>query len=179
MTLEQIRAQVIGTVWQAIVQSKVDLTPIPSDQQEKLVGAITDNLLVMVDNILKSQSEEEMAAEKQEQEQQGEQVLWQGRPFLSMVEFYTLTTDRLKVVRGWLARNIENFELVRVQDIDFKQNISERALGIGDIKIRGADPSDPEITLRNVHHPEEVYETLRKAWLEARKRHGLQFREFM
>jgi hypothetical protein len=179
MTLEQIRAQVIGTVWQAIVQSKVDLTSIPSDQQEKLVGTITDNVLVMVDNLINKQSDEEMAADKQEEEQHGEEVLWQGRPFLSMVEFYTLTTDRLKVVKGWVSREIENFELVRVQDIDFKQNISERALGIGDIKIRGSDPSDPEITLRNVHHPEEVYEIMRKAWLEARKRHGLQFREYM
>jgi len=179
MTLEQIRAQVIGTVWQAIVQSKVDLTAIPSDQQEKLVGTITDSVLVMVDNIIKAESEEEMAAERQEEEQNGETVLWQGRPFLSLVEFYTLTSDRLKIVKGFLGRNIENFELVRVQDIDFKQNISERMLGIGDIEIRGHDPSDPNIVLRNVHDPEQVYETLRKAWLEARKRHGLQFREYM
>lgn len=179
MTLEQIRAQVISTVWLAIVQSKVDLTIIPPDQQEKLVSTITDNMLVMVDNIINSQSEEDMAADKQEEEQQGEEVLWQGRPFLSLVEFYTLTNDRLKIIKGFLGRNIENFELVRIQDIDFKQSISERALGIGDIQIRGHDTSDPFITLRNVHDPEQVYEILRKAWLEARKRHGLQFREYM
>ena len=179
MTLEQIRAQVIGTVWQAIVQSKVDLAVIPADQQEKLVSTIADNVLVMVDNIMKSQSEDEMAAEKQEEEQQGEVVIWQGRPFLSLVEFYTLTNDRLKIIKGFLGRHTENFELVRVQDIDFKQNVSERMLGIGDIEIRGHDPSDPNIILRNIHDPEQVYETLRKAWLEARKRHGLQFREYM
>ena len=49
----------------------------------------------------------------------------------------------------------------------------------GDIFIKGQDASNPEVILRNVAKPEEVYEVLRKAWLEARKRHGLQFREFM
>jgi len=178
-TLEQLRAQAISSVWQAVVQSKVDLSTIPADQQEKLVSAIADNVLVLADTLLNSQAEPEMEEEKTEEEEHGEKVLWQGRPFLSLVEFYTLTNDRLKVKRGLLSRHIENYELVRIQDIDFKQNLSERTLGIGDITIRGHDPSDPEIILRNVHHPEEVYEVMRKAWLEARKRHGLQFREFM
>jgi hypothetical protein len=52
-------------------------------------------------------------------------------------------------------------------------------LGIGNITIRGHDVSDPKIVLRNVKGPDEVYEMLRRAWLEARKRHGLEFREFM
>ena len=179
MTLEQLRAQAISTVWQAVVQSKVDLSTIPPDQQEKLVSTIADNVLILADSLLNTPSEPEMEEDKKEVEEFGEQVLWQGRPFLSLVEFYTLTSDRLKIVKGFISRDIENFELVRIQDIDFKQNISERALGIGDIHVRGHDPSDPEITLRNIKHPEEVYETMRKAWLGARKRHGLQFREFM
>jgi hypothetical protein len=33
--------------------------------------------------------------------------------------------------------------------------------------------------LRNVRDPEQVYEILRRAWLDSRKRHGLEFREFM
>ena len=109
----------------------------------------------------------------------GEQVLWKGRPFLSLVESYTITSERLKINTGLASKHVENFELIRVQDIDFKQGMGERLLGIGDVNIRGHDPSNPEITLRNVHKPEEVYETIRRAWLEARKRHGLKFNEFM
>jgi hypothetical protein len=74
---------------------------------------------------------------------------------------------------------VENYELIRMQDIDFKQGMSERIMGIGDITIRGQDPSDPKIELRNVADPEKIYEILRRAWLDARKRHGLQFREYM
>ena len=109
----------------------------------------------------------------------GEQVLWEGRPFLSLVEYYVLTSERLKIRQGLLGRDIENFELIRIQDIDFKQGVTERIFGIGDITITGQDPSNPKIVLRNVPKPEVVYETLRRAWLEARKRYGLQFREFM
>jgi uncharacterized membrane protein YdbT with pleckstrin-like domain len=101
------------------------------------------------------------------------------RSFMSLVEKYILTNERIKIVHGLLSRQVENFELVRVQDIDFKQNVGERVLGIGDISIRGHDLSNPVITLRNVQNPEEVYEKMRRAWMEARKRHGLQFREYM
>jgi hypothetical protein len=52
-------------------------------------------------------------------------------------------------------------------------------IGIGDIVIHGQDPSDPNVELRNVSEPDIVYETLRRAWLDARKRYGLQFSEFM
>ena len=77
------------------------------------------------------------------------------------------------------SRDIENFELIRIQDIDLSQGVHERVMGIGDVTIKGHDASAPEVVLRNVKNPEDVYETLRKAWLEARKRHGLQFREYM
>ena len=87
--------------------------------------------------------------------------------------------ERLKIRQGLLGREIENYELIRIQDIDLKQSMTDRVFGIGDLVIKGHDPSDPKIELRNVSKPEVVYETLRRAWLEARKRYGLQFREYM
>ena len=177
MTIDKQRAQVIGSIWQAIAQSGVDLTSIPQDQQEKLVGKIADGVMPVMDAILG----EALPPTPAEDELEGldERILWQGRPFLSLVENYTITTERVKIITGLVSRRVENFELIRVQDIDFKQGMGERMLGIGDINIRGHDPSNPEIVLRNVHKPEEVYETIRRAWLEARKRHGLKFNEFM
>jgi hypothetical protein len=178
MTIDQTRAQVISSVWQAIAQSGVDLSSIPLDQQEKLVGKVADQLMQTLDALL-----DEVASPPDEEDAQpaveGEQILWRGRPFLSLVETYTITTERIKIIKGLLGRGIENFELVRIQDIDYSQGLTERMLGIGDITIRGSDESNPKIELRNIHDPEQIYELLRKAWLEARKRHGLQFREFM
>ncbi len=179
MDLNKIRAQLISSVWQAIAQSGVDLSAIPTEAQEKLVGKIADNMMVAMDNILGEEFPAEAEAASEEEDDKEEKILWQGRPFLSLVERYTVTNERLKITRGMVGRKVENFELIRMQDIDYKQSMGERLMNLGDITIRGQDPSDPEVTLRNIPNPEEVYETLRKAWLDARKRHGLQFREYM
>ncbi len=177
MSIEQIRAKVIGSIWQAVAQSGVDLSALPHDQQENLVSKIADNVMATINSLQEDEIKGEVNAEIVDD--LDENVLWKGRPFLSLVESYLVTTERIKIVRGLLSRDVENFELIRIQDIDYKQGINERIFGIGDIMIRGHDASDPEILLRNVGDPEDVYEILRKAWLDARKRHGLEFREFM
>jgi hypothetical protein len=185
MTIDKIRAQMISTIWQAVAQSGVDLSTISQEHQEKLVRGIADRVMVtmnsVLDEVVLTETQVPPAAKAQAEPaaEHDEVVIWEDRPFMSLVEKYILTNERIKIVHGLLSRQVENFELVRVQDIDFKQNVGERVLGIGDISIRGHDPSTPEITLRNIQNPEEVYEKMRRAWMEARKRHGLQFREYM
>jgi len=177
MSIEQYRAKVKSGVWQAFAQSGVDLKSIPSEQQNKLADTITDNVLLSVNDILE-QAPHPAGVTPVELEGD-EQMIWEGRPFLSLVEFYTITSERVKVVKGLFGKDIENFELIRIQDIDVTQNLSERMLGIGDIKITGADATTPTVTLRDVRDPQDVYEKLRRAWLAARKKYGLIFREDM
>jgi hypothetical protein len=175
MSIEKKRAQIVASIWQAIAQSEGDLSSLPKEQQEDMVGKIADQVMLTINGMLDEESE----APTVELDELDERILWQGRPFLSLVESYILTNERLKIVKGLLSRDVENFELIRIQDIDLSQGVSDRILGIGDIEIKGHDPSDPEVVLRNVSDPEKVYEALRRTWLEARKRHGLEFREFM
>jgi hypothetical protein len=176
MSIEKNRQRVAGAVRQGLAKGGLDLAGLPADKQEMLVGAVSDSVLTsvneMLDDITKTPAEElQMAGD--------EHVLWQGRPFLSIDERYVITTQRVKIIKGVLARKVENYELIRVQDIDYKQGLGERIAGIGDIFIRGHDPSSPEIVLKNVPQPEAVYEVLRKAWLAARKTYGLQFRDIV
>jgi hypothetical protein len=182
MSIENTRAQITAQVWQAIAQSGVDVSAIPQDKQEKLVSKITDLMMLTLDHLLDEiqpdlETNKEQAAQPADQYE--EQILWRGRPFLSLVENYTITNERIKVVQGFLGKDIENFELIRIQDLDLDRNLAERIFKLGDLTIHGADPSDPKIVLRNIADPEKVYELLRKAWLEARRKHGLQFREYM
>lgn len=177
MSIEKTRAQIKGSIWQAIAQSEVDLSGVSQEDQEKLVTRIADHVMIAMNDLLEEMPSPEPPEEVMEED--GERVLWKGRPFLSMVESYVITTERVKVIRGVVSRGIENYELIRIQDIDLQQSINERLLGIGDITIRGQDASEPVLELRNVSRPDEVYEILRRAWLDARKRHGLQFREYM
>jgi hypothetical protein len=174
VTLEQNRARVVAAVWQAIAQSGVDLSSVPRDQQDRLVATIADTLLPTVNQML-----DEVAPLVSAEVSGEERILWEGRPFLSITERYVLTTERVRIYHGLIGRTVDDIELVRLQDIDFTQNAGERILGIGDIHLRGADVSTPETTLRNVHQPEEVRELIRRAWLDARKRYGVSFREQM
>jgi hypothetical protein len=180
MAVEQTRAQVISSIWRGIAQSGVNLAEIPVEQQEKMVDKIADQVLMSMNSLLDEVARPEPAAEAPEaQEEQGEQVLWRGRPFLSLREFYIITTERLKIYKGMLSRDMENIELIRIKDMDINQGVSERMLGIGDITLRGQDASAPDIVLNNISKPQEVFEILRKAWLDARKRYGLQFRDYV
>jgi hypothetical protein len=158
----------------------VDLSAVPSAEQEKLVTSIADKLMLTMDALISDETSLAVDEKPADLSAEGnEQILWQGRPFLSLVESYTITSERMKLVRGLLSRHVENYELIRIQDIDLKQGVGERMFNIGDIAIRGHDASDPMVILNNVSEPEKVYEILRRAWMEARKRHGLQFREYM
>ncbi len=175
-SVEQYRAKLKSAVWKAVAESGVDLSAVPVEQQARLVESVADESLLMVNEIL----DEAYSAGKDKVVTEGDEViLWQGRPFLSLVESYVVTTERIKVSKGLLGKDYENFELVRIQDIDLSRGLGERMVGLGDIHIKGADPSTPEVTLRNIKDPTTVYEILRKAWLAARKRYGLIFREDM
>ncbi len=175
-TVEQYRAKLKSAVWKAVSDSGVDLSAVPVEQQARLVDAVADEGLVMVNEIL----DEAVIPDKGKVVLEAEEVIvWEGRPFLSLVESYVITSERIKISRGLLGKDYENFELIRVQDIDVSRGLGERMMGLGDIHIKGADPSTPEITLRNIKDPTAVYELLRKAWLAARKRYGLIFREEM
>ena len=179
MTIEQYRTKIKSSLWQSIAQSGADLKSVSTEHQNELVDVMTDNVLLILDDILDDASPQKTPKGAAEDIEGDETILWEGRPFMSLVEFYTITNERVKIVRGMLGKDVENFELIRVQDIDISQNFSERVLNIGDITICGADASAPQVILRNVHDPNGVYELLRKAWLAARKKYGLIFREEM
>jgi hypothetical protein len=171
MAIDTYQAKVKSNIWKAIAQSGLSLNNVPMEEQNKFVDHLADNLLVLVNEMLDEVSRPELTSKAAIDLEQEEKIIWEGRPFLSLVENYTLTNERIKIITGLLGKDIQNYELIRVQDIDITQSVSERMLGIGDIVIKGADQSSPTIVLRNIHDPKEVYELLRKAWLSALKKY--------
>ena len=183
MSFAEMKTRLKATIWQAVAQSGVDLSSLPQAEQDKLVSAITDGMLQAVDDILSEASGQPISgtvAQPDEAEDEDEErVLWEGRPFLSLTVHYQITNERVKVVEGLLGKERYDVELVRIQDVDHKQNLTERTLNIGDVFIRSHDPGKPELTLRNVSNPAEVHEIIRRAMLKARKKYNLSYREEM
>ncbi len=188
MTIKEAQARIKARVWQAVAQAELDLSALDKETLESFVDLVTESALLEIDNELDASLQTAVSKtstvalddeEEEEEDEFGEEILWQGRPFLSLTLYYTITSERIKITSGLLGKAHENVELIRVQDVDHSQTFGERMLKIGDVSIRSHDPSHPEITLNNIQNPDKVYEILRRAILNARKRHNFSYREEM
>lgn len=180
MTLPEIQTKIKARVWQAIAQSGVDVSALPQADVDKLVGAITGGVLGEVNELLSEASGQPASQiNSPVADHDHEQILWEGRPFLSLSVRYQITDERVRIVQGLLGKERYDVELVRVQDVEHKQNLSERAMNMGDVFIRSHDSKKPEIVLENVTDPEQVHEILRRAILKARQKYNLSYREEM
>lgn len=180
MTLDQTKAKVTARIWQSIAQSGVSVSSIPQDQLDTLVDSIADGVLVAVNDFMEDAGlpvRTELAADTPAAGE--ETILWEGRPFLSFVTWYQITSERVRIIRGLLRKDRDDIELVRIQDLDLNQGVTERAVGVGDIIIHSSDPSTPTAVLNNVTEPQQVHEILRRAMLEARKRFRYSVQEEM
>lgn len=182
MSVKETRNRIKANVWQAIAQSELKLDALSKSDLEELVNLVCDAALIEFDQELDSTTRDNKSVEAHyysEGEQDEEVVLWKGRPFLSISEYYTITNQRIRIVRGILGKDREDVELVRVQDIDQEQTLRERILNLGDIIVRSHDDTAPIIVLNNVRDPESVNEILRRAVLDIRKKYNLTFQEEM
>lgn len=180
MSIEETREKVRTRVWQSIASSGVSVSAIPKDQLDTLVNAIVDGVLVAIDKEFEDAGlPAYQAANEAAPVPEGEKVLWEGRPFLSLTTHYRITSERVRAQYGLLGRDFDDIELIRIQDLDRTQGIGERMLAIGDIHILSADPSKPKLTLANVPDPDKVHEILRRAMLEARKKFRYSVQEEM
>jgi hypothetical protein len=178
--LEAIKTQAREQVWKSIAQSGQSISSIPPEELEVLVDAILDGVMILIDESLEDAGlpgRSDIAST--DVLDSDERVLWEGRPFLSIRTYYQITTERIRIIHGLLGKDRDDIELIRIQDIDFQQSMTERAFGVGDILIRSADPTLPETRLNNVKQPEEVHEILRRAMLNARKRFRYSVQEEM
>ncbi len=180
MTLAQTKANMTARIWQSIAQSGVSVSSIPQDQLNTLVDSIADGVLVAVNEFMEEAGLPVRAELDAATATTGEeQILWEGRPFLSFVTWYQITTERVRIIRGLLNRDRDDIELVRIQDLDLQEGATERFAGVGDIVIHSSDPSTPTAVLNNVFEPQQVHEILRRAMLEARKRFRYSVQEEM
>lgn len=178
MNIGEARARIKARAWRSLVQSEVDVKGYDQAALDDIISIVADAALMELDDEIIGSLQQERS-EQDAFAAGAEKVLWEGRPFLSMNTSYVITDERVRIIEGMLAKDRQDVELIRIQDLDQTQTVSERLLNIGDIHIHSRDRSNPEIVLRNVKDPISVHEILRRAVLEARKRHKLTYREEM
>ena len=92
---------------------------------------------------------------------------------------YRLTTQRLFVQTGLVAKKLEEIELFRVKDVVLSQGFLQRLLGVGTVVVLSTDDTAPRLELAGIRQPLETKETIRSAYRTARQREGLRMAEFI
>lgn len=184
MNVQEAQARIKARIWKTVAQTDLDLSGLDKATLEDLIDLLTEAALLEIDEEIaeifineEKETSETMADDNADGND--ERLLWSGRPFLSATVHYTITTERIKIRHGLLGKTFDYVELIRIQDMKHSQSFSERLLKIGDITVRSHDTSHPVIELNNVQDPEHVYEILRDAVQDARKRHNFSYREEM
>lgn len=188
--LNETQAKIKASIWEAIAQADIDLSSLDKETKTALVDLVTEAALLEMDSELATSLQKANIPVEKDEPVEGEivegdpndeveEVLWIGRPFLSITTKYVITDERIRIFEGIIGKTRQDVELVRVQSMDQSQKIGERMINVGDITIRSHDPNNPLIILNNVTNPEKVHETLRRAVLKARDKYKLSYREEM
>src|SRR5687768_8710633 len=76
---------------------------------------------------------------------------------------YTITTRRLHIKRGIIAREIQETRLERVQNVNYNQSLIQRMLQVGDVDFDTAAGDDYNFIFAGVANPDEVVEQVDRA----------------
>ena len=80
---------------------------------------------------------------------------------------YTITTQRLRIERGLLAKHVQQTRIERVQNVNTNQTFVSRILRVGTVDFDTAGTDDSDFTFTGVGNPHEVVEAVDHAQREA------------
>src|SRR3954470_3707441 len=81
----------------------------------------------------------------------------------SLGTHYMVTTDRLRIRRGILARRVQQTRLDRVQNVNTDQSLLQRMLRIGTVDFDTAGTDDSDFTFRGIADPSSVVAAVDRA----------------
>src|SRR3954471_22883021 len=69
---------------------------------------------------------------------------------------YTITTQRLRIKHGLIARHVQQTDTERVQNVNTSQSVLERMLQVGTVDFDTAGSGDSDFKIAGVEDPQEV-----------------------
>lgn len=86
---------------------------------------------------------------------------------------YRVTPDRIEVAKGVFDRHVDNLDMFRVVDLKLRRNLLDFLTGVGTVILTTSDKSDPDFSFKKVPDSKKLYETIKKASLEADSKRGV------
>jgi uncharacterized membrane protein YdbT with pleckstrin-like domain len=131
-----------------------------------------------------------------------EEVIWEGRPtwrawpgkwiagwallpllvgaFLLLTVWkrtkssrWKLTSRRIEIETGLFAKKIDTLELWRVRDVELRQSLLDRLVGVSSLHVTAHDGGSPVLEVRGVPGDRAIYDRLMAAVMEARQQRGV------
>jgi uncharacterized membrane protein YdbT with pleckstrin-like domain len=79
---------------------------------------------------------------------------------------YTITNQRLTIQTGLASRELHETRLERVQNVNSRQSMLERLLGVGTVDFDTAGSASFDFSFRGVAHPDRIVRTVDRALRE-------------
>ena len=76
---------------------------------------------------------------------------------------YTITTERLRIKRGIIARHVQQTDIERVQNVNTNQRVIDRMLRVGTVDFDTAGTGDSDFRFAGVESPEDVVAAVDRA----------------
>jgi uncharacterized membrane protein YdbT with pleckstrin-like domain len=81
---------------------------------------------------------------------------------------YVITNQRLRIQRGIIARDVQQTQIQRVQNVNTSQGVIQRMLQVGTVDFDTAGTGDSDFKFIGVNNPEDVVAAVDKAHAESR-----------
>jgi uncharacterized membrane protein YdbT with pleckstrin-like domain len=76
---------------------------------------------------------------------------------------YSITSQRLRIKQGIIARHVQQTDIARVQNVNTRQSVLERMLQVGTVDFDTAGTGDSDFAFVGVEDPEEVVAAVDRA----------------
>jgi uncharacterized membrane protein YdbT with pleckstrin-like domain len=86
---------------------------------------------------------------------------------------WKLTSRRIEIESGFLAKRIDTLELWRVRDVELRQSVVDRMFGVSSILVTAHDAGSPVLEVRGVPGDRTIYDRLMAAVMQARQQRGV------
>ncbi|HEX2267340.1 MAG TPA: PH domain-containing protein [Actinomycetota bacterium] len=92
-------------------------------------------------------------------------AIWPARDFVRWVtSHFVVTTDRVIVRSGWIAKRSMEIPMEKVTDVRFHQTVIERLVGAGDLQIESSGRSGAQLfeNIRNAERVQRIIAAMRE-----------------
>ena len=86
---------------------------------------------------------------------------------------WKITSRRIETENGWLSRSLDTLELWKVQDVEFRQTVLQRMLGVATLIVKAHDQQEPALYILGLPGSRDVYDRVMTAVMAARQQRGV------